>query len=140
MSLNIMTTGDFCTYLGTLIPELDSILVNGFVNRNDERSVGVVMGPDTRRSNSDCYGGAECSNTRKLPVNIVVRYGNDTAAFDTVANGVFAALKEVGNNFTIASGTKIAFVQLLDDGPVGHARDLQNIIEAVIRADIIYYI
>lgn len=140
MSITMLTTGDVVAYLQSLLPAYSTSFKNGFVDRATENSIGVLKAPSTRSTSLLCIGGIANTPTMMLPVNIHVRWGKDTNAFDVVANAILVKLIELSSNITLPSGIRVVEFKLLDGHVVGGGRDIDNVCEGIIRVNIEYYI
>lgn len=135
----MMKVSDVRSFLLSKLPELSGQMVyNGAINRNDEKSIGIFVAPESRSQNTMCVGGAEATVLAMLPVNILVRWTSDYEDFMEEANRIYKLLQwsqniEMGN-------TKVSVIQLLDGNPVDLGRDDKNICECTIRVNIHYYL
>ena len=128
-----MTTSQFRNYLEANFP-VHSIF-NGASAPSP--SISVFPGPEARASRTPYVGGPECNDFKKLPVNILVRWSDDTDVAFSKANEVYEFLVDKGN--FIFESVKIAYIHLLDEMPIWLGRDEKNIVEYTIRADIYYF-
>lgn len=120
-------------------PDLEPYLKNGVVDKRAQKSIGVLLGSDTRSHGNLDIGGIECTVVRMLPINISIRWTDNQQICDDEATKIYDALLLETQNFTV-NDVKIACVQLLDPCPMSLGRDDKNICETVIRANFHYYV
>lgn len=128
-------------YMKEKFPSLAPYLKNGFIDKSAKQSVGVFLGPDTRSERVLSIGGIDCTTTRMIPINILVRWTENQKVCDEQAIEIYNALLLEKQNFNIVNDeVKIACINLLDSTPVSLGRDDKNICEAMIRANFYYYV
>lgn len=135
-----MTTSDVFTYLKTIFPAYATKMKNGFVDRAADECIGIMHAPSFRTKPLICIGGLDNTPTQMLPINILVRWGKDSAAFDVVTNTILSTLLSLGNNIQISEDKRVVEFTLLDGIAVGVGRDIENVCEGIIRVNIEYYI
>lgn len=128
-----MTTFKLRNYLAQMLN--DERVFNG--TSAPSPSISVFPGPESRNTRTQYVGGPECNDFKKLPVNILVRWSDDTDVSYAKAKQVYDLLIDKGN-FTFESAD-IAYIQMLDDEPIWLGRDDSNIVEYTIRADIYFF-
>jgi hypothetical protein len=135
-----MTTLSVASWLKKADLQDANIIQNGFMDRTVEKCISVSMGPDTRAGSVVCLGGADCSDVSVLPVNVTIRWTQDTEKCQQKANSVYEIIALQGNNFVLSpTAHRIAFFRLLDGCPIGPLRDDRNVCESIIRFDVHYY-
>lgn len=134
-----MSTYTVYEYMKQKFPDLEPFLKNGVVDKKAQKSIGVLLGSDTRSNGNLNIGGIDCTVVRMLPVNITIRWTDNQQICDTEAIKIYNALLLEASNFEVGD-VKIACVQLLDPCPNTLGRDDKNICEAVIRANFFYYV
>ena len=134
---------DVRDFLAATLPGDDSLIKSGFVDRNSKMSIGVFSAPESRSGNSFTFGGKALAPVSKYPVNILVRWTEDSSVCEARAQEVYKVFEESGTNFFIrandSASAQIAFFTLLDSQPVWIGRDKDNVCEYSIRVDIFYY-
>lgn len=134
---------DIRDYLASILPGDDSLVKSGFIDRNNKMSIGVFPAPESRNGNTMTYGGKDLAPVSKYPVNVLVRWTEDSDICEERALEIYRVFEEAGTNFFIRandpSSAQIAFFSLLDSQPVSLGRDKENVCEYSIRIDIFYY-
>lgn len=134
---------DVRDFLASILSGDDSLIKSGFIDRNSKTSIGVFSAPESRMGNISTYGGKALAPISPYPVNVLVRWTEDSDACEERAQEVYKACEEVGTNFFIRANdplsTQIAFFKMLDSQPVWLGRDKDNVCEYSIRIDIFYY-
>ena len=129
--------------IGSILPEYNSLIYSNTINRDNPTSIGVFTAPESRMGNTGTFGGEELSPVKKFPINILVRWSDDSSEAEARANEVYNSLNSLGQNFLIRlqdyNSIKISFVRMLDSHPVWIGRDDKNICEYTIRVDFFYY-
>jgi len=128
----IMKTTEFTQYLKDLFPLAD--FYTGMINKSNPKCVGVYA--KGRAGSELAIGGVVNTSSNILPISLLIHWTESTTLCETMANDIYDAL--LGQyDFTIA-GRRVISVKLLDSCPVDVSRDAGNIVEMVIRANIIY--
>lgn len=121
----------------------DSLIKSGFIDRNSKTSIGVIPAPESRNGNTKTFGGKSLSLVSKYPVNVLVRWTEDSNTCEERALEVYKVFEEAGTNFFVRENdslsSRISFFDLLDSQPVWLGRDKDNVCEYSIRVDIFYY-
>lgn len=136
--MTTLTTYTIYEYLKSKFPDLESVLRNGNIDKNAEKSIGVFKGSDTRATGNLAIGGVECTVIRTLPINIHIRWTSNQREHDNKAVELYNALLMEKPNFFVGD-VKIASIMLLDSCPNIIGRDEKNVCESVIRANVYYY-
>lgn len=134
-----MTTYTVYEYMKSKFPELSNFMKNGNVDKTERQSIGIFLGSDNRSNGNLSIGGIECTTTRMLPINIIIRWTDNQKLCDDEATKIYDALLLEDSNFDF-NENKFACIQLLDGCPKPLGRDDKNICETVIRANFYYYI
>lgn len=134
----MMTTKTFMDYLVTLFPSDSSIIYNGYVNKDADKSIGVFQGPESRSGSLTYLCGIEGIVVKKLPVNILVVWTDNTNIAAIAANAIYDALVDK-TNFSIGD-QRVANLILLDEIPISLGRNDRNMCEYTIRVDVLYYV
>lgn len=138
--LKLLDVRDYLAY--NLLGD-DSTISSGFINRNSKKSIGVFSAPESRMGRTETYGGKALAPVSPYPVNILVRWTEDSDVCEVRAQEVYKVFEEAGDNFPIRandpSSPQIAYFKMLDSHPVWIGRDKDNVCEYTIRVDIIYY-
>lgn len=125
------------------LPGDDALIYSNAINRNNPKSIGVFTAPESRMGETPTFGGPTFAPVKIFPVNILVRWGEDSDEAEVQANEIYNMLESLGQNFLVRENdplsTRIAFIKLLDSHPVWIGRDDKNICEYTIRVDIFYY-
>lgn len=137
--MRTITTYTVYEYLKVKFPDLAEILKNGCLDKNKDKSIGVFLASENRSLRNIAIGGIDCTTIRMLPVNIVVHWTSNRLDCDTKATEIFDFILCQEPNFDVGD-VKIAMIDLLDGCPVQTGRDEKNICEAVIRANVYYYV
>lgn len=120
----------------------DNIFSNA-IDRNSDKSIGVFSAPESRMGNVETFGGDDLAPVKVYPVNILVRWTEDSDECETKSNAIYSTIKNIGTNFYTKlndpEAVKIAFIRMLDSHPVSLGRDKNNVCEFSIRIDIFYY-
>jgi len=128
----IMKTTEFTQYLKSLYPAFT--FYTGMINKTNPKCIGVFA--KGRAVTSIAIGGVANTSSNILPLSLLIHWGENTTECETVANAIYEAL--LGEyDFTIGS-RRIASIEMLDSCPVDVDRDEGNIVEMVIRLNIIY--
>lgn len=135
-----MSTYTVYEYMVQKFPDLADIVKNGTINRNSPKSIGVLLGSETRSQRNLAIGGLDCTTVRMLPVNINIRWTDNQKDCDDKAIEIYNALLLEGQNFMVGDKVKIACIDLLDVCPQSLGRDEKNVCESVIRANFYYYV
>lgn len=136
-----MSTYDVYEYMKWKFPDLSEYLKNGNLDKSSPKSIGVFLGSDTRSQGGIAIGGIDCTVVKMLPINIQMRWTDNQKSCDDKAIEIYNALLLETNNFQFKEGgVKIAYIHLLGSNPVSLGRDDKNICEAVIRANVYYYV
>lgn len=136
-----LTVLDVRDMLALYFKEDDALIMSNAINRNSQKSIGVFTAPESRMGATATFGGDSLAPVTPFPLNILVRWTEDSNECEIKANAIFDMLKGMGGNFYVrdASSTKIAFIRMLDSHPVWLGRDKDNVCEYSIRIDIFYY-
>ena len=134
---------DVSTFIGTLFPEHDSLIFENAIDRNAKKSIGVFTAPEARMGKTETYGGKAYAPVEKFPVNILIRWTDDSSICEDFVNEMYQKLSSVGNNFFIRdkdyTSAKIAYFHMLDSNAIWLGRETDNVCEYSIRVDIYYY-
>lgn len=107
---------------------------NGSINKADSKCAGVYLrGSGKPRI---ALGGIENTSYSVLPISILVHWTEDSDECEAKANEVYAAL--FGANDQAIGGKRVIMFQMLDPCPISVQRDEKNIVEMVIRLNILY--
>lgn len=139
--MSILTVLDARDLIASHLKDDGSLVMSNAINRNADKSIGVFLAPESRMGKVDTFGGDLLAPITPLPLNILVRWTEDSNECEKKANEVFSMLKNIGENFHIqgVTSTKIALVRMLDSRPIWLGRDKSNVCECSIRIDIFYY-
>lgn len=127
-----MRCADVIAWLKTKYPGVD--VYNGTIPKNENQCIGVYL--KERGSPVIAIGGLSCTSTAILPLSILIHWGEDADACESMAQGVYDLM--LGNTAETIGGTGVAQFALQDSSPVDISRDENNICEMVIRVNIIY--
>lgn len=134
-----MATSSVVEYLKSRFPELDTLLKNGHIDKQSQKSVGVFLGSHTRSGGNLAIGGIDNTVVRMLPVNINIHWSQNQKEHDDFAIKIYNKMLLEESNFEL-SDVKIACIQMLDACPQPIGRDSKNVCESVIRANFFYYV
>lgn len=138
-----LTMREVRDFIASKFSEDNSAIYSNAINRNSAKSIGVFSAPESRLGDIPTYGGKTLAPVSIYPVNILVRWTEDSDICEKKANDIYRVLSGLGNNFPIREkdvlATKIAFIRMLDSHPVSLGRDKDNVCEYTIRIDIFYY-
>lgn len=136
--MKTLTTNDVTTLLASLFPDDEQHIRNGYIDKQSQFSIGVMMSEE-RFGSQIAIGGLDCTPVKALPTNIRVRWGSNTQVHDDKVVGIYNTLLEHGQNFSIGDKV-VAYIQLLDSAPISLGRDDINVCESIIRANFHYYL
>ena len=138
--LTIREVRDFIAFN---ISGAESLIFSNFIDRNSPKSIGVFSGPESRSGKVETLGGDKLAIVKPLPVNIIVRWGEDSDICEERADEIYKMINEFGDNFPIrlndSLAARVAYIRMLDAQPVWLGRTADNVCEFVIRIDIFYY-
>ena len=136
-----LTVLDVRDMLALYFKKDDSLIMSNAINRNNNKSIGVFAAPESRMGDISTFGGDTLAPVTPFPLNILVRWTEDSDVCEKKANELYAVLKSIGENFYVrdAASTKVAFIRMLDSHPVWLGRDKDNVCEYSIRIDVFYY-
>lgn len=133
----LLNPSEVCSYIQTKFLEIT--FKNGIIDMNNVHTAGVFMGSDTRQLKPYDLGGSDSTTTKMLPINIELRWSNDSNESYSKAIEVYNEFLKEQFNFYIGS-TKVAFISLLDSCPVDLGRDDDNVCRLIIRLNVYYYV
>lgn len=136
--MKTISTYQVYEYLCEKFPDLKDVLKNGFIDKHENKCVGVFLAPSTRNLPNIALGGPDCTTVKMLPVNILLHWTKNQKDCSEKANEIFDALLCQDANFTVGD-TKYVYIELLDPCPIGLDRDERGICEQSIRANFYYY-
>lgn len=127
----MLTIKQFIAFLKTKFPYVK--FYNSTMDKS-EKCVGIY-----KRSVSPVVplGGVENGSYNILPISILVHWTEDASQCEDMANNIYNELRSIIKEAT-PDGTVISYIHLLDSHPQSAGRDDKNIVENVIRANIIY--
>lgn len=128
----MLRVAEFKDYLKSLFPSVK--IYNGTIDKNSKECVGIYR--RGRANNAIAIGGVENTSYSILPVSILVHWTEDADICESMANDIYLALQEKTD--VLINNRRIIMFQMLDSGPVDLNRDDKNIVEMVIRTNIIY--
>lgn len=134
-----MSTYTVYEYIKSKFPDIASMLKNGTIDKRAPKSIGIMLGSDTRSNGNLNIGGLDCTVVRTLPINIHIHWTDNQQECDNKAIEIYNTLLLEASNFMV-NDAKIACIQMLDPCPMSLGRDDKNICEAVIRANFHYYV
>ena len=126
----MMTISEFVQQLKSMFPAVK--FYNGAIDKSAKQCVGVYA-----RGNAapvKAIGGQSSYNT--LPVSILVHWTEDSNLCEVMANDLYSQLFE-STGMTVG-GKRVIDLKLLDSCPINVERDANNIVEMVIRLNIVY--
>ena len=135
----IMTTGSVCSYLKDKFPDIAHLFCNGHLKKNENKSIGVFLGSETRANPGLAIGGIDCTVVKYIPVNIHIIWSENQAEHDTMVTNFYKELLLEGNNF-YSNDIKVACIELIDGTPRSLGRNERNVCESIIRANFHYYV
>lgn len=124
------TISEFVQQLKSMFPAVK--FYNGAIDKSAKQCVGVYA-----RGNAAAVraiGGQSSYNT--LPVSILVHWTEDSNLCEITANSLYTALYE--SSMLVIGGKRVIDIVLLDSCPINVDRDANNIVEMVIRLNIVY--
>ena len=127
-----MKTTEFTQYLKSLFPT--ATFYTGMINKSDTKCIGVYA--KGRGAPTDTLGGVQNSSYNILPISLLVHWTESTTECETMANSIYETLEASPD--IIIGGRRVVNIELLDSCPVDVERDENNIVEMVIRLNIIY--
>ena len=127
-----MKTTEFTQYLKSLFPT--TTFFTGMIDKSNPQCVGVYA--KGRGANNIAIGGVANTSSNTLPITLLVHWTESTTACETIANQIYDTL--LGVYDTLINNRRIVSIDLLDSAPVDVDRDDANIVEMVIRINVIY--
>ena len=127
-----MKTTEFTQYLKSLFPTVT--FFTGMIDKSNPQCVGVYA--KGRYAPTDTLGGVQNSSYNILPISLLVHWTESTTECETMANSIYETLEASPD--IIIGGRRVVTVELLDSCPVDVDRDENNIVEMIIRLNIIY--
>lgn len=135
--MDILNPVIICEFLQAKFPDI--AFKNGFIDTRITNTAGVFMGSDTRQQRPLNIGGVEATVTNMLPINIEIRWNENTNDSYAKAIEVYNGILQHPDNFMLGT-RKIAYLDLLDSCPVDLGRDDDNICRSIIRINVHYYV
>lgn len=128
----MMKTTEFTQYLKSLFPL--ATFFTGTINKTNPKCIGVYA--KGRYAPTNTLGGVQNSSYNILPTSILVHWTESTTECETIANSIYETLEASPDS--IIGGRRVVKFELLDSCPVDVDRDENNIVEMVIRLNILY--
>ena len=75
-------------YLCEKFPDLKDVLKNGFIDKHENKCVGVFLAPSTRNLPNMALGGPDCTTVKMLPVNILLHWTKNQKDCSEKANEI----------------------------------------------------
>lgn len=126
----MLTIKEFISFLKPKFPSV--VFFNSTIDQSSNQCIGIYS-----RTIPKVQAVGEPGSYDILPISIVVHWTEDASLCEDMANILYTQLGEVIKEPT-PSGTIISFIQLQDAAPANVGRDERNVVEKVIRANIIY--
>ena len=128
----MLRISEVITWLKTKYP--GTAFYNSTIPKNEQQCVGIYL--KDRGSRIIAIGGYAATSYASLPLSILIHWGQDADACQTLANDIYEMM-QAAEKETIG-GHRIVDFDLQDIGPVDVSRDANNICEMVIRVNITY--
>ena len=124
----MLTIDDVVTALEQKFPSVK--FFNGCISKN-EACVGVYA----RGNTPPIVAIGSPSSYSSLPVTMLVHWGENSHACETVANELYEGLEQ---GIPTINNIRVILIQMMDSTPVNIGRDDNNICEMTIRFNILY--
>lgn len=131
----MLAINDIRSYIAGLgIAEDDNVYI-GKMDGKKQKSIGVYSRPTSGMPNV-ALGGLDCTTYDVRPVSLLVHWGQDKAAAEKTAYGLFEKLRNE-TSLTIG-GTRINYLRLMVPEPQDVGTDDDGVYEYVIWLDFLY--
>ena len=130
-----MSTYEFLDLFKGRFPEYLPFVKNGFVDKNQLKSIGIYR--STSRGNQNiALGGLDNTVSGELALSILIHWTEDYNACDTTAGDIYINL--LGCSNLHLGKRRVSAIQMADGHPVDLGRTDKNVCEMVVRLNIIY--
>lgn len=127
-----MKLSDFKTYLKVQFPSIKFYI--GTIDKSTTQCIGIYS--KGNKAPHMAIGGVSNTSYSELPISILIHWSDDTDVCEDIANSIYESL--FGSPPVDMNGIKVKSIELLDSHPVDVGRDPNNIVEMIIRLNIIY--
>jgi hypothetical protein len=112
----------------------DTKFYSGTIDRSQKQCIGIY--PRGSVDGNIAIGGIENSSYGKMPISVLIHWGEGTDQCESKANSIYEFLQSMVN--VKIGDRRISYIELLNHGPIDLQRTDQNICEMVIRGTIFY--
>lgn len=129
----MMTMAKFKDWLKTSYPTVQFYI--GILAKKEPKCVGIYTRSNSAKPNI-ALGGLQNTSYSTLPLSLLVHWTENSDTCETFAQELYNKLFAQAD-FMMGT-TRIASIEMLDPCPIDVDRDEHNIVEMVIRLNIIY--